>query len=109
MKRKYVSMLLCMSMATSMMTGMTVTAETEPSDLEGTVVIWDWDSTSQNKYVEKFNEVYPNVTVDVQDVSWDDYMTKLQTSYVSGMDLPDIILGEIAWRGTLFDLSLIHI
>ena len=99
-------MLLCMSMATSMMTGMTVTAETEPSDLEGTVVIWDWDSTSQNKYVEKFNEVYPNVTVDVQDVSWDDYMTKLQTSYVSGMDLPDIILGEIAWRGTLFDMGI---
>lgn len=106
MKRKYARVILCMSIAASMMAGMTAAADTEPSDLEGTIVIWDWDATSQNKYVEKFNEVYPNVTVDVQDVSWDDYMTKLQTSYVSGMELPDIILGEIAWRGTLFDMGI---
>lgn len=35
-----------------------------------------------------------------------DYMTKLQTSYVSGMELPDIILGEMAWRGTLFEMNI---
>ena len=52
-------------------------------ELTGTVVIWDWDGGTQQKYVDKFNEVYPNVTVEVQDVAWDDYMTKLQTSYVS--------------------------
>ena len=68
----------------------------DPADLTGTVVIWDWDGGTQQKYVDKFNEVYPNVKIEVQDVAWDDYMTKLQTSYVSGMDLPDIILGEMA-------------
>lgn len=66
-------------------------AESNPEDLTGTVVIWDWDGGTQQKYVDKFNEVYPNVTIEVQDVAWDDYMTKLQTSYVSGMELPDII------------------
>ena len=75
-------------------------------DLTGTVVIWDWDGGTQQKYVDKFNEVYPNVTIEVQDVAWDDYMTKLQTSYVSGMDLPDIILGEMAWRGTLYEMGI---
>ena len=78
----------------------------DPADLTGTVVIWDWDGGTQQKYVDKFNEVYPNVKIEVQDVAWDDYMTKLQTSYVSGMDLPDIILGEMAWRGTLFEMGI---
>ncbi len=75
-------------------------------DMEGTVVIWDWNGDAQKQFIEKFNEEYPNITVEVQDVSWDDYMTKLQTSYVSGMELPDIVLGEIAWRGTLFELGI---
>ena len=78
----------------------------EPEEISGTVVIWDWDGGTQQKYVDKFNEVYSNVTVEVQDVAWDDYMTKLQTSYVSGMELPDIILGEMAWRGTLFEMNI---
>ena len=47
-----------------------------PEDLTGTVVIWDWDGGTQQKYVDKFNEVYPNVNLEVQDVAWDDYMTK---------------------------------
>lgn len=109
MKRKLTVSILTAAMTMSMIAGTGVNAAetgTNPEDLTGTVVIWDWDSTTQKKYVEKFNEVYPNVTVEVQDVSWDDYMTKLQTSYVSGMDLPDIILGEIAWRGTLFGMDI---
>lgn len=109
MKRKVIAVFLTAAMTMTILmegAGSVAAAETNPEDLTGTVVIWDWDSTSQNKYVEKFNEVYPNVTVEVQDVAWDDYMTKLQTSYVSGMDPPDIILGEIAWRGTLFEMGI---
>lgn len=82
-----------------------VTAEIS-KEMEGKIVIWDWNGDAQKTYIEKFNEEYPNITVEVQNVSWDDYMTKLQTSYVSGMELPDILLGEIAWRGTLFDLGI---
>ena len=40
-----------------------------PEDLTGTVVIWDWDGGTQQKYVDKFNEVYPNVNIEVQDLS----------------------------------------
>lgn len=107
MKRKVMISLLISAMAMSVFSGAVCSAEEKnPEDITGTVVIWDWDSTSQNKYVERFNEVYPNITVEVQDVAWADYMTKLQTSYVSGMELPDIILGEIAWRGTLFEMGI---
>ena len=130
MKRKSVSVMLVAAMLASVLSGCgqeaqevpevaeapkeTVAEDTsgtdqtasEPADLTGTVVIWDWDGGTQQKYVDKFNEVYPNVKIEVQDVAWDDYMTKLQTSYVSGMDLPDIILGEMAWRGTLFEMGI---
>lgn len=121
MKRKLISSILVAALAISVFAGCgngnegTETAapsETEeaaisnPEELTGTVVIWDWDGGTQQKYIDKFNEVYPNVQVEVQDVAWDDYMTKLQTSYVSGMELPDIILGEMAWRGTLYEMGI---
>lgn len=82
------------------------TPQESDTDIEGTLVIWDWNGDAQLEYIKKFNDVYPNITIEVQDVSWDDYMTKLQTSYVAGMELPDIIFGEIAWRGTLFEMGI---
>ena len=66
MKRKVIAVFLTAAMTMTILmegAGSVAAAETNPEDLTGTVVIWDWDSTSQNKYVEKFNEVYPNVTV----------------------------------------------
>ncbi len=78
------------------------------TDISGDIVIWDWDGGTAQKYVDEFNKVYPNVNVEIQEVSWDDYITKLQTSYVSGMDLPDIIYGETAWRGSLFEMGILE-
>lgn len=84
------------------------TESTAPdTDISGEVTIWDWDGGTAQKYVDEFNKVYPNVQVNIQDVSWDNYMQKLQTSYVSGMDLPDIIYGEMAWRGSLFEMGIL--
>lgn len=85
------------------------TAETGANtEISGDLVIWDWDGGTAQKYVDEFNKVYPNVNIDIQEVSWDDYITKLQTSYVSGMDLPDIIYGEVAWRGSLFEMGILE-
>jgi multiple sugar transport system substrate-binding protein len=82
------------------------TGKEDSDDISGDILIWDWNKDPQIKYAEKFNEVYPNVTINVQDVAWDDYMTKLQTSYVAKMELPDVLLGEIAWRGLLFEMGI---
>lgn len=103
--KKLVHFVLLGTTAIAMLAG-AACAEENPEDLTGHVVIWDWDGGTQQKYVDKFNEVYPNVEIEIQDVSWDDYIKKLQTSYASGMDLPDIILGEMAWRGTLFEMGI---
>lgn len=79
----------------------------ENADISGDITIWDWDGDTAQKYVDEFKKAYPNVNVNIQDVSWDDYIEKLQTSYVSGMDIPDIIYGEMAWRGSLYEMDIL--
>lgn len=81
-------------------------SEEETTELSGEITIWDWNGDIQLKFAEEFNKIYPGIKVNVQEVSWDDYMTKLQTSYVAGLELPDILFGEIAWRGTLFEMGI---
>jgi len=76
--------------------------------IDGTIVIWDWNRDAMLMYVEEFNKTHPDITVEIQDVAWDAYMTRLQSSFVAGLDLPDILLGEIAWRGTLFEMGIVE-
>lgn len=75
------------------------------NDLSGTITIWDWDGSGNRLLAEEFNKYYPNVTVEVVDVAWADYMEKLQGSIISGLDVPDILLGE-GWRGQLFEMGI---
>lgn len=132
MKKKVIGMLVCLSIFSTLfsgcgnstdekITGTTTDAaqaesdtqevagtENGNADISGDITIWDWDGGTAQKYVEQFNKAYPNVNVTIQDVSWDDYMKKLQTSYVSGMDVPDIIYGEMAWRGSLYEMGILE-
>lgn len=75
------------------------------TDLSGTITIWDWDGSGNRLLAEEFNKYYPNVKVEVVDVAWADYMEKLQGSIISGLDVPDILLGE-GWRGQLFEMGI---
>lgn len=74
-------------------------------ELSGKVVIWDWDGSGNRKIAEQFNKYFPNVTIEVVDVAWGDYMEKLQSSLISDLDVPDILLGE-GWRGQLFEMGI---
>lgn len=76
----------------------------EPS---GKVTIWGWDRTWFEGTAAKFNEKYPDIQLDYVDVAAKDYLKKVQTSVASGTDLPDIIWGEIAFRGALFQLNVL--
>lgn len=94
--------------ATSSLSGTSdLDSDAVDTSISGEVTIWDWNGSTTEKYVKEFNKVYPNIVVNIQEVSWDDYMQKLQTSYVSGLDLPDIIYGEMAWRGSLFEMGIL--
>lgn len=99
---------LCMALALCLTLAPVAMAEDAPAVNEGltaTITIWDWDGSGNRLLAEEFNRYYPNVTVNVVDVAWADYMEKLQGSIVSGLDVPDILLGE-GWRGQLFDMGI---
>ncbi|MGO4546263.1 ABC transporter substrate-binding protein [Paenibacillus sp. 2TAB23] len=80
---------------------------TDPTQLSATVKIWDWDETFQKGMIPEFNKKYPNIKVEVTVVNPNDYLQKLQSGIASGSDVPDIILGESAYRGKLFDLDVL--
>ncbi len=82
-------------------------ASANPADLSGTVKIWDWDETFQKGMIPEFNKKYPNIKIEVTVVNPNDYLQKLQSGIASGSDVPDIILGESAYRGKLFDLGVL--
>ncbi|MGO4369746.1 ABC transporter substrate-binding protein [Paenibacillus sp. MCAF20] len=83
------------------------TENTDPTQLSGTVKVWDWDEAFQKGMIAEFNKKYPNIKVEVTVVNPNDYLQKLQSGIASGADVPDVILGESAYRGKLFDLGVL--
>lgn len=59
---------------------------------------------------QRFTELNPNITIDIDQVGWDDYWTTLQTSLIAG-DAPDVFTNhlskypEFAERGQLVDIQ----
>nr|WP_306812990.1 extracellular solute-binding protein [Paenibacillus soyae] len=77
------------------------------TELEGTIKVWDWDEAFLTKMVPEFNKLYPKIKVEYTVVNNADYMQKLQSGIASGSDVPDVILGEMNYRGQLFDLDVL--
>ena len=84
-----------------------VTEFTGDKDLEGELTIWDWNNAYEEKLYSEFQKAYPNIKVNFVTVAHGDYMQKLQSAIATGTDVPDIILGESAWRGKLFDMDIL--
>lgn len=82
-------------------------AAADPAQLSGTVKVWDWDEAFQTGMIAEFNKKYPNIKIEVTVVNPNDYLQKLQSGIASGSDVPDVILGESAYRGKLFDLGVL--
>jgi multiple sugar transport system substrate-binding protein len=58
---------------------------------EKTVTIWTWDYDNTLMMADAFHEVYPNINVEVVNVAFSDYFTKIQQAVSSGSELPDIV------------------
>ena len=56
-----------------------------------TVTVWTWDYDNTLKMAAAFKEVYPNIDVEVVNVAYSDYYTKIQQAVASGSELPDIV------------------
>ena len=66
---------------------------TDPAELSGTIEVWS-SGEELGRFVEGFNSVYPNVTVNITVVPNADFLAKLTPTLSSGQGAPDIFTGE---------------
>ncbi len=72
--------------------------EAAASDVSGSVKYWLWDSNQLPAYQacgEAFSAQYPNITVNIEQLGWDDYWSGIQTGFVSG-EAPDVFTNHLA-------------
>lgn len=81
-------------------------AEKNPEDYKGTITLWGWDSNYYETTFAEFNKTYPNIKLEVTNVAARDYLQKLQTAIAAGAELPDLLVGEMGWRGKAFNLNV---
>ena len=78
----------------------------DTASVKGTADMWTWDS-SEKAVIAAFQETYPDVTINIVPVNYDDYMNKVQTSIASGSKLADILCGEYNFRARLFRMDIL--
>lgn len=103
MKKKLMALLLA-----SLMVVPSIPVYAEDSGEEITLTIWDWDEAHLTHMTEWYHEKHPNVNFETLVVAAADYMQKLQSAVASGSGVPDIILGEMGYRGRLFDMGILE-
>ena len=105
MKKKLVSVLLCVAMAASMAVGCGSKSDSKSkesgSDGKTTLTFWCHENEpwvkSYKAMAEKFEKENPEYTVEVKDYPFKVYNDKIQTALTSKTSGPDIIA---VWGGT---------
>ena len=85
----------------------------EPSDLSAELTWWDTsDPTNEGpafqELIKRFNEEYPDVTVDYQSVPFGEAQNKFKTAADSGEGAPDILRAEVAWVPEFASLGYLY-
>ena len=86
-----------------------VSSEKKKEDYKGEIVIWNWQNQDDftGKVIPDFNKVYPNIKVKSVPVENREYFNKISTAVAAGSDLPDVVLGELNFRGTIFEMGFL--
>ena len=77
-------------------------ASADPASLSGTLEVWS-SGEELGRFVEGFNELYPDVTVNITVVPNADFLAKLTPTLASGQGVPDIFTGESDYVKYLVD------
>lgn len=72
----------------------------------GKIVEWSQGESILKIYVEDVPKHFPNLEFEYVAVNNGDYITKLQTAVASKLDVPDILAGELSFRGQLFAMDI---
>lgn len=70
------------------------TEEKAPEDFTGTLTVWATDGDFITTLVPLFEEKYPNVTVNEEEIPNGDFLAKLTPTLANGQGAPDIFSGE---------------
>jgi len=77
----------------------TTFTEKDPKEYKGTINMWSFtDEFQKSHFIEKFNEIYPNIEVKLTVIPTDNnaYSTKISSVLASGSGVPDIFTSEVA-------------
>ena len=85
----------------------------DPASLEAELTWWDTsDPTNEGpafeELITKFNETYPNVTINYQSVPFADAQNKFKTAADSESGAPDILRAEVAWVPEFASLGYLY-
>ncbi|TQN31612.1 carbohydrate ABC transporter substrate-binding protein (CUT1 family) [Haloactinospora alba] len=74
----------------------------DPQEVSGEITFWDTsDATNEapvfEELVEEFNDTYPQVTVNYENVPFDDAQDNFKTAAQSGEGAPDVMRVDVAW------------
>ncbi len=78
----------------------------DPASVTGEFTYWTY-TDSANNLVKAFNEVYPNVSIDLQVFGGDEYKTKILTALQSGQGVPDVFDLEENYMYEFLDSDII--
>lgn len=78
------------------------TVDEEEAPLSGKITIWSCGE-ELGRFVEGFNTVYPDITVEITVVPNSEFIAKLTPTLASGQDAPDIFTGESDYVKYLVD------
>ncbi len=89
--KKILSVLLAAALFTSLLFGLSASAES----LSGTVTMWSFplsgdDAALFDSIIAKFNEQYPDVTIDIQHLPWNGRYEKMLTA-IAGGEAPNVV------------------
>lgn len=82
-------------------------------DLSAELTWWDTsDATNEapayDELIKKFNEEYPDVTINHETVPFDQTQNKFKTAAESGSGAPDILRAEVAWTPEFASLGYLY-
>ncbi|MGZ8738119.1 MAG: extracellular solute-binding protein [Nocardioides sp.] len=85
----------------------------DPASVSGELTWWDTsDPTNEGpafkELIKRFNEEYPNVTVNYESVPFAEAQNKFKTAAASGSGAPDILRAEVAWVPEFASLGYLY-
>jgi arabinogalactan oligomer/maltooligosaccharide transport system substrate-binding protein len=88
-------------------------SNTDSTSIEAELTWWDTsdpdnEAPAYDALIDKFNEEYPDITINHETVPFDQTQNKFKTAAESGSGAPDILRAEVAWTPEFASLGYLY-